>query len=50
MTKPYAEVIGDPIDHSLSPVIHSFWLGALGIDASYGRRRIARAEFPAYLA
>ena len=46
----YAEVIGDPIDHSLSPTIHSFWLEALGIDASYGRRQVTRAELPGYLA
>ena len=50
MTKPYAEVIGDPVDHSLSPAIHNFWLEALGIDATYGRRKVTRAEFPAYLA
>jgi shikimate dehydrogenase len=47
---PYAEVIGDPIDHSLSPTIHGFWLEALGIEARYGRRRVTRAELPAYLA
>lgn len=49
MTKPYAEVIGDPVDHSLSPAIHGFWLKALAIDASYGRRQVTRSEFPAYL-
>ena len=48
-SKPYAEVIGDPIEQSLSPVIHSFWLKALGIEASYGRRQVTRAELPAYL-
>jgi shikimate dehydrogenase len=47
--RPYAEVIGDPVDHSLSPAIHNFWLGALGIDAEYGRRRVTRAELPSYL-
>ncbi|MBX9795518.1 shikimate dehydrogenase [Sphingomonas sp.] len=31
----YAEVIGDPIAHSKSPLIHGFWLKALGIDAEY---------------
>lgn len=46
---PYAEVIGDPIDHSLSPTIHSFWLHALSIEASYGRKRVSRSELPAYL-
>jgi shikimate dehydrogenase len=50
MTSYYAEVIGDPIDHSLSPLIHGFWLEALGIDASYGRRKVSRAELPDYLA
>ena len=49
-SRPYAEVIGDPIEHSLSPAIHSFWLEALGIEASYGRRQVTRAELPAYLA
>ena len=49
MTSPYAEVIGDPIDHSLSPTIHNFWLEALAIEASYGRRRIGRSDLPAYL-
>ncbi len=33
--KPYAEVIGDPIAHSKSPVIHGFWLEKLGIEAAY---------------
>jgi len=35
MTKPYAEVIGDPISHSKSPLIHGFWIEALGIEAEY---------------
>ncbi|MEQ5788131.1 shikimate dehydrogenase [Erythrobacter sp. NFXS35] len=35
MTRPYAEVIGDPIAQSKSPTIHNFWLGKLGIDAEY---------------
>ncbi len=35
MRKPYAEVIGDPIVQSKSPVIHNFWLEKLGIDAEY---------------
>ncbi len=48
--QPYAEVIGDPIGQSLSPTIHTFWLEALGIEASYGRRQVTRAELPSYLA
>jgi shikimate dehydrogenase len=48
--KPFAEVIGDPIDHSLSPLIHNFWLGALGIDAEYRRRQVGRGGLAAYIA
>jgi shikimate dehydrogenase len=35
MTIPYAEVIGDPIAQSKSPLIHGFWLEKLGISAAY---------------
>jgi shikimate dehydrogenase len=31
----YAEVIGDPISHSKSPLIHGFWIQALGLSADY---------------
>ncbi|WP_019515335.1 shikimate dehydrogenase family protein [Sphingomonas sp. Mn802worker] len=50
MTKPYAEVIGDPIAHSKSPLIHRFWLGQLGIDADYRATRVAAGELAAYFA
>ena len=46
----YAEVIGDPIAHSQSPLVHGFWLKALKIDAYYRRMLVTRAEFPGYLA
>lgn len=49
MTSFYAEVIGDPIDHSLSPLIQNFWLQQLKIDADYRRHRVARDELDAYL-
>lgn len=32
---PYAEVIGDPIAQSKSPLIHNYWLRKLGIEAEY---------------
>lgn len=32
---PYAEVIGDPIAQSKSPLIHKYWLSELGIEADY---------------
>ncbi len=34
MTKRYA-VIGDPVSHSLSPLLHQGWLADYGIDARY---------------
>ena len=43
-----AEVIGDPIAQSLSPLIHNFWLEAAGIDADYRPRLVMRADLPAY--
>ena len=49
-SRDYAEVIGDPIEHSRSPLIHGFWLEALGINAEYRRHKVTRAELPAYLA
>lgn len=46
----YAEVIGDPIAQSKSPVIHGFWLEALGLEATYRRRHVVPAELGDYLA
>ncbi|MEM9309880.1 MAG: shikimate dehydrogenase [Pseudomonadota bacterium] len=34
-TRRYAQVIGDPIAQSKSPIIHGFWLEKLGIEADY---------------
>ncbi|HEY0085676.1 MAG TPA: shikimate dehydrogenase [Allosphingosinicella sp.] len=50
MGAPYAEVIGDPIAHSKSPVIHGFWLEKLGIVGDYRRTLVGRGELPAFLA
>ncbi len=47
--RDYAEVIGDPIDHSLSPIIHCFWLKSLGIRAGYRRFRVGRGDLAGYL-
>lgn len=46
---PYAEVIGDPVDHSLSPVIHTHWLERLGIEAAYRRQHCAAGGLAPYL-
>jgi len=48
--RPYAEVIGDPIAQSKSPVIHRFWARALGLDADYRAVRVAADALGAYLA
>jgi shikimate dehydrogenase len=40
MTRLYAEVIGDPITHSKSPIIHQFWLEKLEIDADYDAHHV----------
>jgi shikimate dehydrogenase len=49
-SKPYAEVIGDPIAHSKSPLIHNFWLGKLGIYAEYRACRVRPEELADYFA
>ncbi len=43
MTKTFA-VIGDPIDHSLSPTIHNAAFRELGLDCTYIAYRIPKAE------
>ena len=50
MSKPYAEVIGDPLAHSKSPLIHGFWLDALGIDGDYRRAHVKPEALEAYIA
>ena len=46
---PYAEVIGDPIAHSKSPLIHKFWLDRLDIESDYRACHVTPAELPAYI-
>lgn len=46
---PYAEVIGDPVVHSKSPLIHKFWLERLGLEGDYRAIRISREQLPTYL-
>lgn len=47
---PYAEVIGDPIEHSRSPITHKFWLDCLGLPGGYRAVRVAQSELTDYLA
>ena len=46
---PFAEVIGDPIAQSKSPLIHGFWLEQLQISAEYRRHQVRPGEIAAYL-
>jgi shikimate dehydrogenase len=50
MSVPYAEVIGDPISQAKSPLIHKFWLAALGMEGDYKRFRVPAEELADYLA
>jgi len=50
VTRPYAEVIGDPIAQSKSPPIHNFWLDKLGLAGEYGRCLVAPADLAGYVA
>jgi shikimate dehydrogenase len=50
VTRAYAEVIGDPIAHSKSPLVHGFWLDKLGIDADYRRCHVTADELADYIA
>jgi 3-dehydroquinate dehydratase/shikimate dehydrogenase len=42
-------VVGDPLAHSLSPLIHNKAFRQVGIDAVYLPFRVARSEFPDFL-
>ena len=37
-------VIGNPIDHSLSPKLHNYWIKINGIDAFYDKKEIREEE------
>ena len=50
MSAPYAEVIGDPIAQSKSPLIHGFWLERSGIEGDYRRQHVTADALPQYLA
>ena len=33
-------VIGNPIEHSLSPMLHNYWIKNNGIDAIYEKQKL----------
>ena len=45
----YAEVIGDPIAHSLSPAIHQHWLERAELTADYRAFHVEQADLARYL-
>lgn len=49
-SRPFAEVIGDPIGQSKSPAIHGFWLEKLRIDAEYRAAHVGPEELADYIA
>ena len=50
MSRPYAEVIGDPIAQSKSPAIHGYWIEKLGLDADYRACHVRAEDLAQYLA
>jgi shikimate dehydrogenase len=46
---PFAEVIGDPIAQSKSPLIHKHWLRLLGIEGDYFRSRVEAPNLRSFL-
>lgn len=50
MTRPIACVVGWPVKHSRSPVIHRFWLKELGIDGDYVLHPVEPEKIAAFFA
>jgi shikimate dehydrogenase len=49
MTGPRACVIGHPVGHSRSPLLHNHWLKTLQIDGAYDPADVRLADFPDFL-
>jgi shikimate dehydrogenase len=43
-------VIGWPVEHSRSPLIHGYWIRQLGLDAAYRREAVSRERFADFVA
>lgn len=48
-TGRHAFVVGYPVKHSRSPLIHGYWLRQFGIDGSYRTVEVTEADFPVFL-
>ena len=49
MGTSFAEVIGQPVGQSKSPIIHKYWLDRLGIPGDYRRTEVAVNELRGFL-
>ena len=47
---PRAFVVGYPIAHSRSPMLHGYWLAQLGVTGSYEARDVAPDRLDAFFA
>ena len=45
----FAAVLGDPVEHSLSPTLHRAAYAALGVDWRYEKFRVPETEFGAFI-
>ena len=43
-------VIGNPIEHSLSPILHNYWIKKHGIDAIYEKQKLNEDELEKLIA
>ena len=50
MTEYVCAVLGDPIEHSLSPTLHNAAYAALGLDWSYGRHQVPSGGLAGFVA
>ena len=37
-------VIGNPIEHSLSPKLHNYWIKKNNIDAIYNKKQVSESD------
>lgn len=49
IANPKACVIGDPVAHSRSPMIHGYWLKTLGLPGAYERAHVKAADLAAFV-
>jgi shikimate dehydrogenase len=48
-TIPRACVMGFPVAHSRSPLLHGYWLENMGLSGTYDRQEVSVAAFPEFL-